>query len=251
MRIATEQCHASPPTRSATSSAGEYVRISVTDTGCGMTPEVLERAFEPFFTTKPVGKGTGLGLSQIFGFAHQSGGEVGIESELGKGTTVSHLSAAHRGRGAGPPAPRGASAREGEVACRRRAHPAGRGRSAGARGDRRCARGPRLRAGRLLQRRRSDRAVREPGVRPRHQRRHHARNDRPRADPPPEGARRRATSPCCSSPAMSAKARADDLRRLRAAAQAVHRRRAGQRGRRRARARPSEPPRTSGAAAKG
>jgi CheY-like chemotaxis protein len=69
--------------------AGEFVRIRVADTGSGISPEHLERVFEPFFTTKPVGKGTGLGLSQIFGFARQSGGDVAIQSEVGKGTTVS------------------------------------------------------------------------------------------------------------------------------------------------------------------
>jgi signal transduction histidine kinase/ActR/RegA family two-component response regulator len=69
--------------------AGDYVRIAVTDTGGGIAPEHLERVFEPFFTTKPVGKGTGLGLSQIFGFARQSGGDVTIDTEVGRGTTVS------------------------------------------------------------------------------------------------------------------------------------------------------------------
>src|SRR5436305_543371 len=88
MRIATDNVHLGA-SEVGDVRAGDYVKISVTDTGCGMTDEVLNRAFEPFFTTKPVGKGTGLGLSQIFGFAHQSAGEVGIESELGKGTTVS------------------------------------------------------------------------------------------------------------------------------------------------------------------
>jgi signal transduction histidine kinase/CheY-like chemotaxis protein len=69
--------------------AGDFVRISIADTGCGIAPEHLERVFEPFFTTKPVGKGTGLGLSQIFGFARQSGGDVAIDSTVGAGTTVS------------------------------------------------------------------------------------------------------------------------------------------------------------------
>ena len=67
---------------------GDYVEISVTDTGTGMSPEVVAKAFDPFFTTKPLGKGTGLGLSMIYGFAQQSGGHVLIESEVGKGTTV-------------------------------------------------------------------------------------------------------------------------------------------------------------------
>lgn len=70
--------------------AGDYVTVSVTDDGCGMTPEVLARVFEPFFTTKPVGKGTGLGLSQIFGFVRQCGGEIRIDSTPGIGTGV-HL----------------------------------------------------------------------------------------------------------------------------------------------------------------
>ncbi|MCA1748326.1 MAG: ATP-binding protein [Parasphingopyxis sp.] len=68
---------------------GDYLEISVTDEGCGMSEQVRERAFEPFFTTKPVGRGTGLGLSQIFGFARESGGDVAIRSALEEGTTVS------------------------------------------------------------------------------------------------------------------------------------------------------------------
>ena len=68
--------------------AGQYVTLCVTDTGMGMEPEVIGRAFDPFFTTKPLGVGTGLGLSMIHGFARQSGGQVRIQSEVGKDTSV-------------------------------------------------------------------------------------------------------------------------------------------------------------------
>ena len=68
--------------------AGDYVTVAVADDGCGMTPEVAERVFEPFFTTKAAGRGTGLGLSQIFAFVQAHGGEIGIDTAPGRGTTV-------------------------------------------------------------------------------------------------------------------------------------------------------------------
>lgn len=69
-------------------SPGAYVHVAMTDTGHGMTSEAMQHAFEPFFTTKEAGKGSGLGLSQVYGFVTQSGGDVVIETELGKGTTI-------------------------------------------------------------------------------------------------------------------------------------------------------------------
>jgi signal transduction histidine kinase len=76
------------PTRAEEPPAGDHVMINVSDTGSGMTPEVLAKVFEPFFTTKEVGKGSGLGLSQVFGLAKQSGGGVRIDSTPGEGTSV-------------------------------------------------------------------------------------------------------------------------------------------------------------------
>lgn len=70
-------------------SMGRYVRVSVSDSGCGMSPEVVSQVFEPFFTTKALGHGTGLGLSMVYGFVRQSGGFVTIDSSVGVGTTVS------------------------------------------------------------------------------------------------------------------------------------------------------------------
>jgi CheY-like chemotaxis protein len=100
--------------------AGEFVRISVTDTGEGMPPEVLARAAEPFYSTKPLGKGTGLGLAQVYGIAQQSGGTLRIESEVGRGTDVSLLLPA-----AEPP---GTAEGEGEAAATAATRAAVRGR---------------------------------------------------------------------------------------------------------------------------
>jgi PAS domain S-box-containing protein len=80
---------------------GQYVSLCVSDTGTGMTPEVIAKAFDPFFTTKPLGVGTGLGLSMIYGFTRQSGGQVRIYSEPGEGTMVCLYLPRHRGAAEG------------------------------------------------------------------------------------------------------------------------------------------------------
>jgi signal transduction histidine kinase/ActR/RegA family two-component response regulator len=85
--------------------SGDYVAILVCDTGCGMSPEVLARAFDPFYTTKAPGQGTGLGLSQVYGFVRQSGGHISIDSQPGKGTTVSIYLPRYAGSDQGEAAP--------------------------------------------------------------------------------------------------------------------------------------------------
>ncbi len=85
IRVAATE-HATAPASHAGGAAG-HVEVSITDTGSGISPDEIPHIFEPFFTTKEVGKGTGLGLSQVYGFAKQSGGDVVVESEVGRGTT--------------------------------------------------------------------------------------------------------------------------------------------------------------------
>ena len=89
IRIETQNSTIGPETDQALDiSEGEYLSLSVADNGTGMSPDVVAKAFDPFFTTKPIGQGTGLGLSMIYGFAKQSGGQVRIRSELGKGSVI-------------------------------------------------------------------------------------------------------------------------------------------------------------------
>ena len=88
LTIATANVPQGAKSKPAELAAGDYVSVSVSDTGTGMTDEVVRKAFEPFFTTKPVGSGTGLGLSQVYGIAKQTGGTVSIDTKVGRGTTV-------------------------------------------------------------------------------------------------------------------------------------------------------------------
>src|SRR5205085_1705134 len=87
LTIAVRKVQGIPSRRAQSARGGEYVAISVADTGSGIAPENIDAIFEPFFTTKEVGKGTGLGLSQAFGFVKQSEGDIAVTSAPGQGAT--------------------------------------------------------------------------------------------------------------------------------------------------------------------
>jgi signal transduction histidine kinase len=96
VEIATRNEHVdSPLAEFSDAPPGDYVRLSVSDTGVGMSEETRQKAIDPFFTTKPPGQGTGLGLSMTFGYIRQSGGFMNIQSEVGRGTTVEILMPRH------------------------------------------------------------------------------------------------------------------------------------------------------------
>ena len=145
--IETENCWIDARNASARDfEAGPYLKLSVSDTGIGMPPDVIARAFDPFFTTKPLGQGTGLGLSMIYGFAKQSGGQVRIHSQPGHGTTVAlylprHEGGDHRTWSTDRGHRRDAARRA------RRDRAGGRRRTCGSHADRRRPVGPGLRLG--------------------------------------------------------------------------------------------------------